>query len=153
MGILPPLYVWGCYFSTKTPSGEPSLRLLAMAILSTIWSTRLTYNFAIKGGFSGGEDYRGGIYENGFQACNGKRSILSSFVRNVRARSANSTRITLSKITLEHKIIKCENMKSLEETTDDILEYQEHQHQKTGTFQHLLIMDSPHRSICNADGS
>ena len=56
--ILPPLYVWGCYFSTKTSTGEPSLRLLAMAVLSTIWSCRLTYNFAIKGGFSGGEDYR-----------------------------------------------------------------------------------------------
>eukprot|EP00939_MAST-03C_sp_MAST-3C-sp1_P005041 g5041.t1 len=50
--ILPPLFVWHCYYSAKSP------RLLAMAGLSTLWSIRLTWNFARKGGFSGGEDYR-----------------------------------------------------------------------------------------------
>jgi steroid 5-alpha reductase family enzyme len=29
-----------------------------MALLSTAWGMRLTINFALKGGFSGGEDYR-----------------------------------------------------------------------------------------------
>lgn len=29
-----------------------------MSILSTLWGLRLTYNFYIKGGYSGGEDYR-----------------------------------------------------------------------------------------------
>ena len=31
---------------------------MTQAILSTIWGARLTWNFARKGGFSGGEDYR-----------------------------------------------------------------------------------------------
>lgn len=50
--ILPWLYVWHFYFSAPSP------RLLLMAVLSTVWGLRLTANFAIKGGFSGGEDYR-----------------------------------------------------------------------------------------------
>lgn len=29
-----------------------------MAILVTVWGVRLSANFAVKGGFSGGEDYR-----------------------------------------------------------------------------------------------
>jgi hypothetical protein len=31
-------------------------RLVAMAVLSSCWGGRLTYNFWIKGGFSGGAD-------------------------------------------------------------------------------------------------
>ena len=50
--IFPWCYVWGWY------SSAPSPRLLLMAILCTVWGVRLTVNFAIKGGFSGGEDYR-----------------------------------------------------------------------------------------------
>ena len=33
-------------------------RLLIIAILTTAWACRLTWNFARKGGYSGGEDYR-----------------------------------------------------------------------------------------------
>ena len=51
--ILPPVYVWILYLK-----GGPNPRLLAMALLATAWGARLTYNFAIKGGYSGGEDYR-----------------------------------------------------------------------------------------------
>ena len=36
-------------------------RLDAMAILTTLWGLRLTYNFARKGGYSGVEDYRWAI--------------------------------------------------------------------------------------------
>ena len=50
--VLPWLYTWHLYLSSPTP------RLLLMAVLSTAWGVRLTANFAIKGGFSGGEDYR-----------------------------------------------------------------------------------------------
>ena len=50
--VLPWMYTWHLYLSSPTP------RLLLMAVLSTAWGARLTANFAIKGGFSGGEDYR-----------------------------------------------------------------------------------------------
>ena len=50
--ILPAVYVWHFYFSAPSP------RLLLMAVVSTVWAVRLTANFALKGGFSGGEDYR-----------------------------------------------------------------------------------------------
>ena len=50
--ILPFLYAWHLYLSSPTP------RLLLMAMLATVWGVRLTINFALKGGFSGGEDYR-----------------------------------------------------------------------------------------------
>jgi steroid 5-alpha reductase family enzyme len=50
--ILPFLYCWHWYFSV------PSARQLLMALLTTVWGVRLTVNFALKGGFSGGEDYR-----------------------------------------------------------------------------------------------
>ena len=52
--IAPPLYaMWFCYV------GDFSARLVLMAVLITLWGTRLTYNFARKGGYaSGGEDYR-----------------------------------------------------------------------------------------------
>ena len=36
----------------------PSTRLYTMAACSTAWGLRLTTNFILKGGFSGGEDYR-----------------------------------------------------------------------------------------------
>jgi steroid 5-alpha reductase family enzyme len=50
--ILPWLYSWHLYLSSPTPRG------LIMALLSSVWGVRLTYNFFVKGGFSGGEDYR-----------------------------------------------------------------------------------------------
>lgn len=37
---------------------KPSARLYAMAACATVWGVRLTGNFVVKGGFSGGEDYR-----------------------------------------------------------------------------------------------
>ena len=53
--IMPWLYVGHWCFSA-TAAARP--RLVIMAALSTAWGWRLTYNFLIKGGFSGGEDYR-----------------------------------------------------------------------------------------------
>ena len=50
--VLPMLYCWHWYLSV------PNARQLLMAGLTTVWGGRLTYNFAIKGGFSGGEDHR-----------------------------------------------------------------------------------------------
>ena len=50
--ILPWLYCWHWYGSAPTPRG------LLLATLASIWGLRLTANFARKGGFSGGEDYR-----------------------------------------------------------------------------------------------
>eukprot|EP00940_MAST-03C_sp_MAST-3C-sp2_P001677 g1677.t1 len=55
--VLPPCYVAHCYLSVDRDAPGSS-RLLAMTILSTAWSVRLTWNFWRKGGFSGGEDYR-----------------------------------------------------------------------------------------------
>ena len=37
-----------------------------MAALSTAWGWRLTYNFYVKGGFSGGEDYRWAVIRTWF---------------------------------------------------------------------------------------
>lgn len=54
--ILPVLYTWHWTFSNNDVGSNP--RLCVMAVLSAAWGLRLTYNFAIKGGFSGGEDYR-----------------------------------------------------------------------------------------------
>jgi len=50
--IQPVIYAWHFYFS------RPSARLLLMSLLVTLWGLRLTLNFVIKGGYSGGEDYR-----------------------------------------------------------------------------------------------
>lgn len=50
--IVPALYCWHFFAAAQTARG------LVMAVLSTVWGARLTYNFAMKGGFSGGEDYR-----------------------------------------------------------------------------------------------
>lgn len=54
--IMPWVYTWHWFISSLS-SGLNS-RLLIMTLLATIWGLRLTYNFYIKGGFSGGEDYR-----------------------------------------------------------------------------------------------
>ena len=47
-------YIYSCALAY----GWPSLRLLVMAACATAWGLRLSYNFVLKGGFSGGEDYR-----------------------------------------------------------------------------------------------
>ncbi len=53
--ITPVLYV--VWFALS--AGRFDLRLLLMAVLVAAWGTRLTYNFARKGGYRrGGEDYR-----------------------------------------------------------------------------------------------
>jgi steroid 5-alpha reductase family enzyme len=52
--IAPVAYVW--VFAGF--AGLSDLRLNVMAILVTLWGTRLTVNFARKGGYSGVEDYR-----------------------------------------------------------------------------------------------
>jgi len=50
--IAPAGYCWVCYWA------EPGTKGLLAAGLITVWSVRLTYNFARKGGYSGVEDYR-----------------------------------------------------------------------------------------------
>jgi steroid 5-alpha reductase family enzyme len=52
--IAPVAYVW--VFAGFAGLRDP--RLDAMAVLATLWGARLTFNFARKGGYSGGEDYR-----------------------------------------------------------------------------------------------
>lgn len=52
--ILPPVYVW--VFAISAGFGD--LRLNVMAVITTLWGARLTFNFARKGGYSGMEDYR-----------------------------------------------------------------------------------------------
>lgn len=50
---MPWVYAWGwSYASGFKP------RLVIMSSLATIWGLRLTFNFWLKGGFTGGEDYR-----------------------------------------------------------------------------------------------
>ena len=51
--IQPWVYCW--YVCFMFPS---SARVALMTALATAWGVRLTHNFAIKGGYSGGEDYR-----------------------------------------------------------------------------------------------
>jgi steroid 5-alpha reductase family enzyme len=51
--ILPEVYVW--IFAAGDHFGA---RLTTMAVLTTLWGARLTFNFARKGGYSGVEDYR-----------------------------------------------------------------------------------------------
>ena len=53
--IMPWLYTW--HWCLSAPA-ESQPRVTIMACLSTVWGVRLTWNFYIKGGFSGGEDYR-----------------------------------------------------------------------------------------------
>jgi steroid 5-alpha reductase family enzyme len=52
--ILPEVYVW--VFAAH--AHFENARLTTLAILTTIWGVRLTYNLARKGGYSGVEDYR-----------------------------------------------------------------------------------------------
>lgn len=52
--LLPPVYLW--IFAGA--AGMQDARLNVMAVLVTMWGARLTFNFARKGGYSGGEDYR-----------------------------------------------------------------------------------------------
>lgn len=52
--VLPEAYVW--IFALHT---HPlNARSVMVAVLTTLWGVRLTYNFARKGGYSGVEDYR-----------------------------------------------------------------------------------------------
>ncbi len=50
--ILPVVYVWHMLLSSEGPP-LGNLRLLVMAVLVTLWGSRLTFNFWLKGGFSG----------------------------------------------------------------------------------------------------
>lgn len=62
--ILPCMYAWMC-------SGDGSSRTTLMAVLTTLWSIRLTYNFYRRGGYTwpkvwlGEEDYRWSILRQG----------------------------------------------------------------------------------------
>lgn len=53
--LAPIVYVWYLFFSYHTSLNH---RLLFMCVGVTLWGSRLTYNFYIKGGFSHGEDHR-----------------------------------------------------------------------------------------------
>eukprot|EP00039_Didymoeca_costata_P006628 m.92002 g.92002 ORF g.92002 m.92002 type:complete len:353 (+) comp13327_c0_seq4:1442-2500(+) len=59
--VVPVLDMWMFHFFTIT-TGNPwgCKRTLLMASLVSLWGIRLTYNFWIKGGYNGGEDYRWG---------------------------------------------------------------------------------------------
>ena len=52
--LLPETYVW--IFAAH--AGLRDARLDLMAVLTTLWGARLTFNFARKGGYRGVEDYR-----------------------------------------------------------------------------------------------
>jgi steroid 5-alpha reductase family enzyme len=52
--VLPVIYLW--IFAGA--AGLQDARLDLMAVLVTLWGARLTANFARKGGYTGGEDYR-----------------------------------------------------------------------------------------------
>ncbi|KAJ3135577.1 hypothetical protein HK101_004112 [Irineochytrium annulatum] len=57
--ITPFVYVWNTLLVGLARGYAPDPRLCVMAVLSTVWGARLTYNFARKGGYSAGEeDYR-----------------------------------------------------------------------------------------------
>lgn len=63
--ILPALYCWG--FVAQADRSSPGFpRLVLMTLLVSIWAVRLTWNFYIKGGFSGGEDYRWAVIRKWF---------------------------------------------------------------------------------------
>jgi len=55
--VTPWAWCWLLY-ARAAPEGRASGRLLLMCLCATAWGTRLTWNFYIKGGYSGGEDYR-----------------------------------------------------------------------------------------------
>ncbi|RYG66307.1 DUF1295 domain-containing protein [bacterium] len=53
--LAPPAYAWILAAETRFAVG----RVVLVAVLTTLWGARLTYNFARKGGYAkGGEDYR-----------------------------------------------------------------------------------------------
>ncbi|KAI9256572.1 hypothetical protein BDA99DRAFT_539635 [Phascolomyces articulosus] len=57
--ILPPMYAWHFAFHDYLNRSSFNPRLILAAILLSIWGTRLTYNFARKGGYKfDGRDYR-----------------------------------------------------------------------------------------------
>ncbi|KAI7864819.1 hypothetical protein BDF14DRAFT_1830869 [Spinellus fusiger] len=57
--ILPPVYAWHFALHDYLNRGYFHPRLLTAAIMITVWGTRLTYNFARKGGYEWhGQDYR-----------------------------------------------------------------------------------------------
>ena len=65
--ILPAIYAWLCYAST--PINDT--RTILMTFLVSAWSTRLTYNFYLRGGYTfpkfwqGEEDYRWEVLRSG----------------------------------------------------------------------------------------
>jgi steroid 5-alpha reductase family enzyme len=57
--ILPAYYAWHFALHGLKDWSAINPRLLAMAVVATVWGARLTYNFARKGGYRwSGEDYR-----------------------------------------------------------------------------------------------
>ena len=56
--IAPVAYCWHFFWSLPVFAAAAAPRLAIMTVLTTAWGVRLTWNFARKGGFSGGEDYR-----------------------------------------------------------------------------------------------
>lgn len=55
--LLPETYVW--IFALD--GHRANVRVVVLAVLTTLWGARLTFNFARKGGYSGVEDYRWGV--------------------------------------------------------------------------------------------
>ena len=55
--LLPETYVW--IFALD--GHRANVRSVVLAVLTTLWGARLTFNFARKGGYSGVEDYRWGV--------------------------------------------------------------------------------------------
>jgi len=56
--ILPWCYCWYFVACADLGSNPGATRLILMAVCASIWGARLTGNFILKGGYSGGEDYR-----------------------------------------------------------------------------------------------
>jgi steroid 5-alpha reductase family enzyme len=61
--IVPAVYCGFLYYRSTIAAKNSmdvgtSNRLLLITVLTTMWAIRLTWNFARKGGYSGGEDYR-----------------------------------------------------------------------------------------------
>ncbi|UUT34972.1 DUF1295 domain-containing protein [Microbacterium elymi] len=58
--IVPVVYAW-IFAGAALASGSDAARAVLMAVLVTLWGTRLTFNFARRGGYTGMEDYRWAI--------------------------------------------------------------------------------------------
>eukprot|EP00967_Tisochrysis_lutea_P046935 scaffold57111_cov31-Tisochrysis_lutea.AAC.4 len=72
--ITPVIACWDWLLSmNQQAEGWP--RVLIMTLLCTAWGVRLTANFALKGGFSGGEDHRWSVLRDWFGANNGRLSF------------------------------------------------------------------------------